>query len=66
MYVWAPFGAVPTEARREFWNLGTGVTDGCKYSCGCWELNHSLAALAGGPWIQEEFELHNKIVSFFP
>jgi hypothetical protein len=25
--------------QREFRSSGTGVTDGCKLPCGCWELN---------------------------
>lgn len=30
----------PVEARREgIGSPGTGVTDGCESSCGCWELN---------------------------
>ena len=33
--------AVPTEAKRGHWILGTGVTDGHELPCGCggWNLN---------------------------
>jgi hypothetical protein len=31
--------AVPEEAKEGAGSPGTGVTDGCKPSCGCWELN---------------------------
>ena len=30
---------VHTEARRGCQIPGTGVTDGCELSCGCWEFN---------------------------
>ena len=32
-------GTVPVEPEEGTGSPGTGVTDGCEPSCGCWKLN---------------------------
>lgn len=47
MYGWAHMLAVPSRTEEGSGSLGTGLSDGFKQPCGCWELN--LAPLEEQP-----------------
>lgn len=46
---------LPAEVRRASDPLGTGVTDDCELSCGCWESNLGFLGAACSPKCQAIF-----------